>query len=156
MKWIFYSAVLAVSLLAPVKRTDVALLQPVEVISLYMEGAQTVLETDTGDLGKGTSVEQALEDLKQTTPGIVYLDTAEYLLVAEGTESRIPEIAAYLKNDVKLCTADPGIDLTLAALYLDVHSPEMTVSEWREGKNPEKLVKENDRLQLDKKETEKS
>lgn len=156
MKWIFYILALGAALLFPVERSDVGKLQPIEVVCLYIKDGYTVIETDTGDIGKGATVSMALEDLKNTTPGIVYLDTAEYLLIGDNAEELVPEIGQYLKKNVKLCGAQSGIDPAKAAPFLDVHNPEITLRMWKQGMDTDYLTEENESLRLVKKESEKS
>ena len=79
---IIYSCILILLLFSPVAKLDVADLEPVEVVYLYKESGNTVLQTDTDAKGKGEDVLAALDDLRQTTSGVVYLDTARYLLIA--------------------------------------------------------------------------
>ncbi len=150
MKWLFYMATLAAALLYPSQRADVAKLQPVELVCMYIEEGAVVLETDTGDLGKGDSVTGALHNLKETTAGIVYLDTAAYLLVDEDVQYLIPEIIPYLKEKVRLCQMDEKPDLELAAAYLNVHSPEKALGTWEEGVPLDTLQWEQERLTLKK------
>ena len=82
-----YIILIALVFIAPVRRVDVGTLEPVEIIAVSKERGMTVVRTDTDDVGIGKSIEQALEDLKQTATGVVYLDTAEFLLLAKPTAS---------------------------------------------------------------------
>ena len=68
---------------APLERLDVAKLLPIQAVAVYTEGDSVVLETDTENKGKGASIADALQDLKENTPAVVYLDTAEFLMVSE-------------------------------------------------------------------------
>lgn len=139
MKWIFYLVALGAALLVPVERSDVGKLQPIEVVSLSAERAQIIVRTDTGDEGKGATVDEAIRNLKDTTAGIVYLDTAEYLLVYEGASGAVSEMRRHLKEKVMVCAAEGEMDLGLAAGYLDVHSPHTTLQQWS-GEPEEVLV----------------
>lgn len=148
MKWIFYIIALTAAILLRPKAADVAKLQPVEVVMLYTQDAEVVLKTDTGDYGRGVSAEAALRDLKKTTPGTVYLDTAEYLLVPETDQLLIEKIEKYMKEDVLLCCAEENIDLVTAAKYLDNHPPKTKLSKWKGEEIKEILVKKEDRLEM--------
>lgn len=129
MKWLGYLMAFAVAMLAPVKRADVGKLQPVEVIYLYMEEG-VVIETDTGDTGRGETVDEAVANLKQTTPGIVYLDTAEYLLLDQEAENVLQQIKNHLEANIRVCYLQGNPELSDAARFLDVHRPESTLDKW--------------------------
>lgn len=148
MKWIFYLAALGAALLVPVDRSDVGELQPIEVVSLSVKREEVVIKTDTGDLGSGVSVDAALQNLKETTPGIVYLDTAEYLLVNADAKALIPDISRCLKDKVKVCYMDGEPDLKMAASYLAVHSPKETLGSWNEQTELEILSWNSERFNL--------
>jgi len=109
------------SLLAPVQRLDVAKLQPVEAVAIYEEQDLIVLETDTESVGKGQTVQQALENLKQNTAAVVYLDTANYLLVTEAAEPYAKELMVYLKPSVRIAKYSGG-NVKEEAKYLDAHA----------------------------------
>ena len=121
MRWIIYIAALALTLMAPVKRTDVGMLQPVEVISLQRRGEELLLTTDTQDRGMGKNLEKAVENLKETTAGAVCLDTAEYLLVSEDAISTLDKLSEFLKPSVKVSLIDARGKVKEASEYLRVH-----------------------------------
>ena len=117
----------ALALSVPVERTDVGKLIPVETVFLYKEGDTFVLELDTGNTGRGRTVEEAVKNLNETAAGIIYLDTSEYLLVEESTEESLSSIGKYLKSSVRVCKAERGLDLAYVSEYLDVQKPERTI-----------------------------
>ena len=127
-----YAAIGALLLAAPVEKLDVAKLEPVEVVYMYQESGQTVLQTDTHAKGKGEDALSALLDLRENTAGVVYLDTAQYLLVAPDTLAQIPVLAPQLQRKVKLCMAE-NIALEDAANYLDVHGDLPCLRQWETG-----------------------
>ena len=102
---------------------DIGRLRPVEVVQLYEKAGLVFLKTDTGDVGWGLTVDQAVKKLKETTPGEVYLDTADYLLLEEGTEEYLPVLKAYLKGGTRVAHAMEDVDLEEAAAYLRMHRP---------------------------------
>lgn len=148
MKWLVYAAVIAASLLVPLERTDVGKLQPIEVVAIYIENNQITLKTELGDMGKGQTITEALNDMKQTTAGIVYLDTAEYLLVGRNAQTYIPDMNAYLKDNVRICAIEGDMDLKEAAGYLDSHRPSMEIDQWSRNCELEILKVEGGRLIL--------
>lgn len=127
--WI-YGILLAAAVFAPPEGSDLGKLHPVETVSLYIEDGRIVLETDTGAKGKGGTVEQALQNMKDTTAGIVFLDTADYLLVRKETEELIPEMGTHLKGSTRLCRTQAAVKVEEAAAFLAVHAPQVKLAEW--------------------------
>lgn len=108
-------------MLAPVDRLDVAKLEPIEAVAVYIEDGDVVLRTDTKAEGRGESVELALENLKVNTTAVVYLDTARYLLVGENAEQQARQLKQYLKPTIRQGVYAGG-DVKEEARYLDAHS----------------------------------
>ena len=134
MKIILYTVIIAVLFTAPVHRLDVARLEPVEVV--YMEQtAETIkIVTDTGAEGKGESVAEALNDLKNSTAGVVYMDTADYLIVNDQAIDLINDMKCLMKDSVRLCRAqDP--EMKNVADYLNTHGNYPKLKEWNAGLN---------------------
>ena len=121
MRRLLYGIILVASFFAPVHRLDIAKLLPVEAVAVYIDEGQIVLETDTKNQGRGSTVRSALEDLKRNTTEIVYLDTARYVLIAENAEEYAQELIEYLKPSVKKGVYK-GLDVKEEAKYLDAHS----------------------------------
>ena len=128
-----YATILGLVLALPVEKADVGKLRPVEVVSIYKEGKLYVMQTDTGDQGVGTTAQQALESLKATSSGIIYLDTAEFLLLGEGTEETAEELRQHLKKAVRLCMTGEPVDLAEAARFLSVHGELPSLKDWETG-----------------------
>lgn len=133
----------------PFQGTDIAKLQPVEVIRISRDGPCVQIETDTGDLGRGATVEEALQNLKDTTSGTVFLETADYLIAAENGQDLIDEIRPFLRPACKPCVEQGHIPLEDAAAFLDSHTPELTLQDRRcgQGKLPIITVREG-RMEL--------
>ena len=155
MRWIVYLALIAGTMLAPVERADVAKLQPVELISLQRRGEGLLIRTDTGDAGTGKSLTMAIMDLKKTTPGIVYLDTAQYLLVYPGCEPEAEQMKAHLKDRVRICAVTQEMELTGAAEFLNIHPPTGCLGDWNAGEETDELRLDNGRFWLIKNNKEK-
>ncbi len=120
MRRVLYILIIILACLVPIERLDVAKLQPVEALAVCAEQDTVLLLTDTEDSGKGKTVQQALENLKETTTAVIYLDTAEYLLVGPGAESYGEELKVYLKNSVKVREYAGG-EVKEEVKYLDAH-----------------------------------
>ncbi len=150
-KIVVYAALLAAALLLPSKGTDVGKLLPVEVLAVDQKDGWVVLETDTQDAGMGRTVKEAVENLKETTAGIVFLDTADYLLVSPQAADAVEALRPYLKKSVRLCTVEGQADLEAAAAFLAVHPPRTRLKAYRDGMNLQTLRCENGRMILTEK-----
>ena len=120
MKAIAYIMILTLMLMAPVIRLDISKLEPVEAVAVTIEEGNVRLETDTGSIGRGKTVSQALEDLKTNATLIIYLDTAQYLLVGDGAEETSEELRKYLSKSVITARYNGG-EIAEEVLYLNAH-----------------------------------
>ena len=127
-----YIAATALLLLGD-RGVDIGQLRPVEVVQLYEKGGLLFLKTDTGDAGWGLTVDGAIAKLKKTTPGRIYLDTADYLLLEVGTEEYADSLKPYLKKRTAMVYGPEEMDLQAAAGYLRIHRPSARV---KNGQNP--------------------
>ena len=130
---ILYIGILALVVAAPVKPMDIEKLRPVQIVSVYKESNWTVIETDTEDKGIGGTARQALQNMKDTSNGVIYLDTAEYLLVTKQTEEATRELIAELKPSVRMCMTTGVEDLKQAVLYLKAHGGLPKLKAWVKG-----------------------
>ena len=130
---IMYIGILALVVAAPVKPMDIEKLRPVQIVSVYKESNWTVIETDTEDKGIGGTARQALQNMKDTSEGVIYLDTAEYLLVTKETEEATRELIAELKPSVRMCMTTGVEDLKQAVLYLKAHGGLPKLKAWVKG-----------------------
>lgn len=137
MKRILFYASLLVLLSAakwmPFSATDVAQLHPVQVIRLQSTAQGVQLQTDTGCSGRGEGVQAALEDLKRSASGSIFLETAEYLLVDFPAVRFLPEMIPILRPSCKVCLEFGESDLKTVAAFLDTHRPGITITDYRAG-----------------------
>lgn len=131
MRKILYILILALLPLAPVERLDIAKLEPVQTVAVTQEQGQIVLETDTGNKGRGADVHKAVQDLRENTPGVIYLDTAEYLLVSEESLEQMEQLQGYFHSSVQVSLWDGQGSVEEAAKYLSVHGKRPKISQWR-------------------------
>ena len=144
---LLYIAALALLLLGG-RGTDIGKLRPVETVQLYEKGELLFLATDTGDVGWGLTVEQAVRKLKETTPGQIYLDTADYLLVEPGVEEHLPAMREYLKARTRVAYGPEGIDLEAVSASFRIHQPSGTIG--KRSKPAEMLSLEGGKIILKK------
>ncbi|MBQ6839228.1 MAG: hypothetical protein IJO45_00870 [Oscillospiraceae bacterium] len=120
MRILLYIVILAAMLFAPVDRLDIAKLEPVEAVAIYLEDGQVVLQTDGESIGIGNTAQEALTDLKENALAVIYLDTADYLLIGEGAENAAQDLHQYLRESVQIGKYNGG-KVKEEAEYLDVH-----------------------------------
>ena len=95
-KILLYILLLGAALIIPVEGTDVGKLLPVELVQLDKMGDTVVISTDAGATGTGETVKAAIRDMEKTAAGIVFLDTADYLLVTESAMEEVESITEHL------------------------------------------------------------
>lgn len=145
---ISYALILLAAFMLPVEKADVAQLRPIEVIYIDKNADAVILKTDTGDIGIGHDALSALENMKLTSPAVIYLDTAEYLLIGEGAQEAAKQLKGVLKNSVQLCETAANIELKDAAEYLPVHGDLPDFKDWEAGQKLPLLQLENDRIKI--------
>ena len=126
---VIYCIILTGILCIPVKRMEIRDLEPIQAVWMYVEDGNIVLQTDTEDEGRGKNVPDALEDMKNKSSGIVYLDTAQFLLVSEKAQQQVGELSPYLKDKVKISLWDGG-DLKEVARYMQSHKIGVKLGKW--------------------------
>jgi len=151
-RWLLYGIAFTAALLldlSPFRGTDVGKLLPVETVRICRENGEIRLQTDTGDTGKGTDINEALLDLKATTAGNVFLETADYLLVKPGCEEMLGELADILRPSCGVCVEVGEAELEKVAKFFAAHEPQVTLQKWRSGNAhlPMLMVKEG-RMEL--------
>ena len=145
---VLYAAVLILCFFVPVKGTDVARLRPVETVMLYSQNGEIVIRTDTNDFGIGKDSLVAFENIKATTPGIIYLDTADYLLISEDVMDEVEPLRKYLKKDVRLFQFTGEVDPAEASRYLSIHGNGPKLKSWHIGQSLPKVTAVEKRLIL--------
>lgn len=131
-RWIILAAAVAVVLMFPSREaSDVGELLPVELLYIYKEDGCVRVETDTGNLGVGTDLKAALEDLKASTPGEIFLETANYLILSREAVPLLPQLWGILRPATEVCL---GVNAdTKAAPFLAAHKPGVTLNDIRSG-----------------------
>ena len=130
MRKIVYALIIIALCFAPLKRLDIAKLRPVQAVAMYLDNNNVVLETDTVDLGVGQTVSGAFNDLKEKAAAVIYLDTADFLLVAENAVSNVGDLAQHIKQSVKVCVCEAAGRVKEAARYLEVHGNLPKLRDW--------------------------
>ena len=131
MRKVLYVALLIPLFFVPLNRVNVADLLPIEAVAVYIDGDRVVLETDTQHQGVGENAEKALIALKENTPAVVYLDTAEYLLVAPNAAEQVENLRPHLKSSVKVCVCEAAGKVKEASKYLEIHKELPRLKDWK-------------------------
>ena len=122
--------------LLPFQRRDVAQLIPVEALIVSVEDGAVVL-TGKDCQGRGESWTEACEDLLQSGEGIVFLETAEQLILAADAVDLLPEAAesGLLRPAAMVCVAVGEVpEPEEAAAYLASHSSGVTLRQIQTAK----------------------
>lgn len=132
-KWLYPLAVLAaIALLSrlPHPSRDIAKLEPVQAVYLYMETGELHIETDTGDKGYGHNLTEATDDMKSGSDGAIFLETAEFLIL-DPQVPITPDFYELLRPDCRVFFTSEKPDLPAAAKYLSLHTPKTTLAHLR-------------------------
>jgi len=142
MRILLYIVILALLFLAPLERLDIAHLEPVQTLAVRLEKGSVEIETDIGNKGRGRNIAEAVKNMEENTSGVIYLDTAQYLLVTESAFSVIEEIGQHLHPGTFVCMWDGEGSVAGAAQYLEIrkdlpklHQIRTKVANKRTGKN---------------------
>ena len=147
-KILLYILLLGAALILPVEGTDVGKLLPVELVQLDKMGDTVVISTDAGATGTGATVKAAIRDMEKTAAGIVFLDTADYLLVTESAMEEVESIKEHLKPSVRVCIQHVEMNLKDAAAYLSVHKPEHQLRSCQDPQSLQILTEESGKVIL--------
>lgn len=151
-KWLVYAVALAA---VPVLSfggfggRDVGKLQPVQAVMVQLENGSLRILTDTEATGRGEDVQKAIEDMNRTADAWVYLDTADYLLLSEGTQDYLPQLREYLRPSCCLCAVAGEIDMSKVGTFLELHQPKQSLTRYEAGeKKLPLLISEEGRMKL--------
>lgn len=122
MRVILYAIILLGLTMAPVTPLDVAKLEPVQTVAIRTEENKLIIETDTKSRGEGETVAEAIEALEKGTPGVIYLDTAQYLLLTKEAAPYIMGLENHLRDRVRVSLWDGKGSVTMADKYLSVRN----------------------------------
>ena len=131
-KWLYPAVFLAAAILSrlPHPAVDIARLDPVRAIYLYMDGAELTIETDSGDSGSGPNLEAAYADLRNNAVREIFLDTAEFLIL----DPNVPiaeDFYELLRPTTQVVFSNEKPNLETISDYLTIHPPEITLAKFR-------------------------
>jgi len=120
VKRILYILLIGLTFFAPVNRLEIAKLEPIEAVAVEVRDGEVILKTDTERQGRGATVTEALTNLKENAPAVVYLDTARYLLLAENAAHLQEQIVPFLRGRPKVAPYSGG-EVGEELKYLQTH-----------------------------------
>ena len=128
-KWWIMALALLVFGMLPASGTELGELHPVSILLVQTQGKNVQLFTDTQDLGEGETLDAALKNLEDTTPGHLFLDTVEYLILTEQTQYLMPQLKQLLRPGVAVCASEDDLNLEALLEYLKTHTPKTTLGD---------------------------
>lgn len=149
-KWIVLAMALLIFTVLPSPGMELGELHPISMLSVGVDGKSIYLVTDTLDSGTGETLEAALRNMKATTPGHLFLDTVENLVITEQTRYLIPQLKSILRPGVLVCLADSEVNPETVPEFLRSHIPEYRLSETDENTPLQKLVYSEERYILER------
>ncbi len=150
-RFLIYVLLIAFAVFIPVKGADVARLRPVQVICVSREEGTLLIRTDTGDFGTGATVTEAISTMKATTPAVIYLDTAQYLLIGEDALDTVDDLRKHLKGSLQTCIAEADALQEDTASFLKVHGKLPKLENVKSGSKMPVLIGIEKRLFLSEK-----
>lgn len=132
---ILYCIILLPLLFAPLQRIEIASLEPIQAVWLYQENEKIIFQTDTGNIGVGATFEEALTNMKESSTGIVYLDTAQYVFVSGDAQKQILTLRPFVKPSARLCKWEGQGSIQEAVAYADARKIGVKLADWKQGSN---------------------
>lgn len=134
-KWQLLTSVLLIVLLSRTERTGMQIneLEPVETIMITQNNGNIVIETDTGAKGIGSDLDKAVENLHSSSDYVVFLDTAQYLLVSSKTEKIMEQMTELIRPAARVCKIRGEIQLNEVTQYLRTHPPRIQMKDISAG-----------------------
>ncbi len=152
-RWPWYIAALILTAVLgwmPFEGSDVAKLEPVEVVWVQQVADSVRVKTDTDNMGTGKNLSAAFQNLKDSTPGRVFLETADYVLINQEAASILPELAQYLRPASGVCILESNAELDEIAQFLNAHSPKVSLLDCQKGNiQLQRLIVQEGRMQLE-------
>lgn len=131
-KWLLLPGLLAAGFLLrlPHPARDIARLEPVRAVYLYMEQGLTTIETDTDTTGTGPDLESAYAALRNKAHREIFLDTAQFLILDPDVPITEPVFEIF-RPDCKVVITDSRADLKKSSDYLSQHPPKRNLAQIR-------------------------
>ena len=137
--------------LLPFNGTDVGKLHPVEVLAVSIADEGITVVTDTGLHGIGETMEKAIENMKLTSAGEIFLETANFLLVSEESIHLLDGVSVFLRPACQVYVFSGYGKWDNVAKYLESHPSNVTILSYRQGMtNIPKLSVQDEDYKIDR------
>lgn len=113
------------------RSTDVAKLEPVELVVLRAIPQGFAIQTDTGSFGSGTSIADAIQNLEETATGKVFLETADYVLLEGVDADAIPVLLEVFRPSSKVLFLQGDAAPESLAAFLRSRPQMVSILRWK-------------------------
>lgn len=120
--------------LLPFRAADAAKLLPVKTVIVTRSGAEYIVDVGAGVRAVGRTLSEALARLREEVTGLVFLPTAEQVILTEPAEEAAAAVAAesaFRPAAGIFRTPDPAPDAEALSAYLASHPSNVTVLDLR-------------------------
>lgn len=135
--WAFFAALAVCTIFTGLDEGDThdaAALVPVQALVIDAKDGTVFVTTDTGDVGRGGNLEEALSDLQSGCAGALFTQTAEHVIVTSRAWYLTPQVCVsrQLRPAAKLYRAMEEVKKPEEALrFLQAHPGNLTLSHAR-------------------------
>lgn len=147
--WLYMLVLGAMAVLFPGRGTDVGELLPVELVRLRVEDGIYQAATDTGDLGTGPSLADAMEDLREGASGEIFLETADYLLLSEDTKECWDGLKEWFRPGTLVYGAEEAVEPEKTAAYLRSHTGGVPLNRLNRTVKLDRVIQSEGRVRLE-------
>lgn len=127
---IMLAAAMWLSIRMPLEKTDIERLSPVTTVLVEQKAGRICVRTDQSHFGTGNDLSEALEDMEMASPGMIFLDTVEHLVISEGVKVDAELLEEHFRPGTYLCVCRGEADPADAAEYLRGHDVKMMLREF--------------------------
>lgn len=128
--WALLAAGLVLTGVLPLEAHDPSELLPARVLTVRREDGWVHTACDSGAEGVGKTLDAALADMARSAEGVLFLDTAEHILLHGGARELTAQVAASsrLRPAARLyLTGDRMPDAKRCAAFLQAHPGRVTL-----------------------------
>lgn len=146
--WLIFAAVVCALGLWPSKAHDAAELLPAQLLLVDASQGEITVSADCGVSGTGARFDEALTDMERRAAGVLFLDTAEYVVLTRRAWYLLPQIAPNeaLRPSARLVQSEGTVLEGEALAFLQAHEPKLTLADayaaLLSGKTPQPAVLE--------------
>lgn len=117
----------------PFEIHDAAELNPIRTLQVEASDRGFLLRGENGQQGSGKTFDLAVENLKKTSSGVAFLQTAQKIILTGDTELAVREVISddTLRPASEIYTSAERLDLEMITEYLAARSSDVTLSDLR-------------------------